>query len=104
MSGTVQDDVTMFYSCRRHKLATKARLCNTQYFYAVELDKKLNDTHRTQCYGPTVTIVTRTRHNVTLQCTAYLLLVPVDYHPLYDEDSRFPRNVCTHQTTPLHVL
>ena len=66
----------------------------------------LSDTHRTYCSAVTVTTVTRTRYNVTLyaHCLSYIrscLLSPASTE--YD-DSRFPRNVCTYQSTPLYIL
>jgi len=34
--GTLHEDLSKFYRCRRHEFATLASLCNTQYFYNVD--------------------------------------------------------------------
>ena len=36
MSGTLHEDLSTFYCCRRHKSAIKALLYNSQYFYIDE--------------------------------------------------------------------
>jgi len=38
ISGRLRKDISKLYCCRRHKFATKALLCNTQYFYIVDCD------------------------------------------------------------------
>ena len=41
-------------------------LCNTKYFYIIDSDGWLNNTHRIHYCFSTATMVTRTRHNVVI--------------------------------------
>jgi hypothetical protein len=66
ISGTLHRDLRTFYCCKSHKCAAKALLCNAQYFYIVDSDVWLNNTHIKHCCVSTATVVTRTHHNVTL--------------------------------------
>jgi len=45
-SGSLHEDLSMFYCCGRHKFSIKALLCNTQYSCMVDSDMQLNNTHR----------------------------------------------------------
>ena len=64
-SGTLQEDRSRFYCCRRYIITIKALLCSTQYFYIVDSDEYLSDTERTHCCHFTATIVMLTRHSIT---------------------------------------
>jgi hypothetical protein len=43
--GTVLEDVSMFYGCRRHKFAIESSLYNTQCCFIVDSDMYFNNTH-----------------------------------------------------------
>jgi len=53
------------YSIRRPNFAIEAFLCYTHYFYIVDSDVYINDTHIT-LFIFNATVVTRTRHSVKL--------------------------------------
>jgi len=74
-SGTSYEDIRTFHRCRRHRFATKALLCNKQYFYVIVV--YLNNAHITHCCVRNATMVRRTRHNVTLylHCLTCLLIL-----------------------------
>lgn len=50
----------------RHMFALRVLLCNTQYIYVIDSDMQIKSTHRMRCCISATTLVTRTRHSVTL--------------------------------------
>ena len=63
---TSHEDTRTSRCCWWHKFATKALLCNTQYFYTVDSDAYFNNAQGMHCSLATATMVTRTHHNITL--------------------------------------
>jgi hypothetical protein len=63
---TSNEDLRTFYCCRRHKLATRAMLCNIQHFYAADSDMYCSNAQRMHCCLSIAKTVTRTQHNFTL--------------------------------------
>jgi hypothetical protein len=70
VSGTLLEDRSMFYCCRRHNFALEALLLNTEYFYIADSDTL----HRSHCCVSITTVVTRTRHSVTLCIITWFVL------------------------------
>jgi hypothetical protein len=66
---------------QRHKLAIKALLCNTEYYYIVDSGMYLNNTHRICCCFYTATVVTRTPHAVTscVRCLYWYIIYPRNF-------------------------
>jgi len=50
LSGTLHENLTLFYCCRRQKLATKIFSCNTQHVHIVHSENYISSTCRTHCY------------------------------------------------------
>jgi hypothetical protein len=48
------------------KFAIKGSLCSTQYFYIVDSDMTLNNTHGMCCCLSIATVVARKHHNLTV--------------------------------------
>jgi hypothetical protein len=63
--GTLREDLTMFYSFRRHNFAMEAFLFKPQYFYIVDSGVYVNNTHIT-LFIFIATVVTRRSHSVKL--------------------------------------
>ena len=63
---TSREDTRTSRCCWWHKFATKALLCNTQYFYTVDSDVYFSNAQGMHCCLATATMVTPTHHNNTL--------------------------------------
>jgi len=66
----------ILYCRRRNNFAIRALLCNTLYFYIVDNEVLLHGAYTAHWRVSIATMVTRTRHVVTLcvECVAYLVL------------------------------